>query len=149
MLNVWKYGYLSEKSTFIGYLCEICSMWKYGYLSKNLTFIGYLSEICSICENMTIWVKIWISLVICVKYAKCAKIWSFDALCSITEAFCSVSDKPYTKSGNCSTSDDEKGRCMLTTHVSHLKQRGMHSKYTHLTSEVKGDVCMGTHLPFT
>jgi hypothetical protein len=43
MLNVWKYGHLCEYFTFIGYLCEICSM------CKNMTFIGYL------CENMAIW----------------------------------------------------------------------------------------------
>jgi hypothetical protein len=27
---------------------------KYGHLSENLTFIGYLCEICSMCENMVI-----------------------------------------------------------------------------------------------
>jgi hypothetical protein len=27
---------------------------KYGHLCANLTFIGYLCEICSMCENMVI-----------------------------------------------------------------------------------------------
>jgi hypothetical protein len=42
-----------------------------------LTFIGYLCEICSMCENMTICMEIWLSLDICVKYAQCVKIWLF------------------------------------------------------------------------
>jgi hypothetical protein len=46
-------------------------------LSQNLTFIGYLCEICSICENMAICVEIRLSLDICVKYAQCVKIWTF------------------------------------------------------------------------
>jgi hypothetical protein len=28
---------------------------KYDHLCENVTFIGYLCEICSMCENMTIW----------------------------------------------------------------------------------------------
>jgi hypothetical protein len=31
---------------------------KYDHLCEKLTFIGYLCEICSMCENMTIFVKI-------------------------------------------------------------------------------------------
>jgi hypothetical protein len=31
---------------------------KYGHLCENLTFIGYLCEICSLCENMVSCVKI-------------------------------------------------------------------------------------------
>jgi hypothetical protein len=45
-----------------------------------LTFIGYLCEICSMYENMVIRVKIQPSLDICVKYAQCVKIWPFDVL---------------------------------------------------------------------
>jgi hypothetical protein len=29
-------------------------------------------------ENMGIWVKMWLSLVICVKYSQCVKIWLFE-----------------------------------------------------------------------
>jgi hypothetical protein len=40
MLNVWKYGYLSENLTFIGHLCEICYMCqKYGYLMSCVLFL--------------------------------------------------------------------------------------------------------------
>jgi hypothetical protein len=53
------------------------NVWKYGHLCANLTFIGYLCEMCSMCENMAICVQIWLSLDICVKYAQCAKIWPF------------------------------------------------------------------------
>jgi hypothetical protein len=120
MLNVWKYEHLSENLASIGHLFKLCSLcenmsiwmkinfhwsfvwnmlnvWKYGHLIENLTFIGYLCKICSMCENMVIWVKIWLSLVICVKYAQCVKMWPIDALCSISEALYSVSDGHYWK----------------------------------------------------
>jgi hypothetical protein len=138
MFNLWKYDQLSEKWTFIRYLCEICSMceniviwvkiwlsldiyvkyahcvkislfewnfdfhwifvwnmlnvWKYSNLSKNLTFIEYLCEICSMCKNIAIWVKIWLSLFICVKYAQYMKIWPFDSLCFVSQTLCSISE---------------------------------------------------------
>jgi hypothetical protein len=53
MLNVWKYGHLCENLTFIGYLCEICSM------CENLTFIWYL------CQNMVISEVCVVSEVLC------------------------------------------------------------------------------------
>jgi hypothetical protein len=37
----------------------------------------WLCKICSMCENMTICVKIWLSMDICVKYAQHVKIWPF------------------------------------------------------------------------
>jgi hypothetical protein len=37
----------------------------------------WLCKICSMCENMIIYVKIWLSIDICVKYAQCVKIWLF------------------------------------------------------------------------
>jgi hypothetical protein len=40
----------------------------------------WLCKICSMCENMAIYVKIWLSLDICVKYAQCMKIWPFGVL---------------------------------------------------------------------
>jgi hypothetical protein len=55
----------------------VLNVWKYSHSCENLTFIGYLCEICSMCENMTICVNIWLSLDICVKYAQCVKIWPF------------------------------------------------------------------------
>jgi hypothetical protein len=55
-------------------------VWKYYHLRKKLTFIGYLCEICSMFENMAICVKMWILLDICVKYAQCVKIWPLDVL---------------------------------------------------------------------
>jgi hypothetical protein len=36
---------------------KYAKVWKYGHLCENLTFIGYLCEICSLCENMAICVK--------------------------------------------------------------------------------------------
>jgi hypothetical protein len=62
------------------FVWNMLNVWKYGHLSENLIFIGYLCEICSICENMAIWLKNWLSLDICVKCAQCVKIWSFDVL---------------------------------------------------------------------
>jgi hypothetical protein len=40
--------------------------------------MGYSCELSSMCENMIIWVKNWLSFVICVKYPQCVKIWSFE-----------------------------------------------------------------------
>jgi hypothetical protein len=133
---------LCENLTFIGYLCEICSMcenmaicvkiwlhsifvwnilnvWKYGHLWKKLTFIGYLCEICSIWDNMAIWCLGSIS----------------DAMCAVSEALYSVSDGCYTESSNCSVSDEQKGRHTLTRRISHMRKRATH--------------VMGACLPFT
>jgi hypothetical protein len=86
MLNVWKYGHLCENLTFIGYLCEICSMFKkYGHLCENVTFIGYLCEIrWSVCS---LWSLVW-------KYAE---------VCAVL-----VSDGHYTESDNSSVSDKKR-----------------------------------------
>jgi hypothetical protein len=89
------------------------------------------------CENM----------IICVKYAKCVKIWPFDTLCSVSEVLCSFSDGqlnlafvlPLVKA---------KGRRTLSMLVSHLKQRETHSKYVCLSSNTKGDTCYGGASPF-
>jgi hypothetical protein len=37
----------------------------------------WFCKICSMCENMVSCVKMWLVLNICVKYAKCEKIWPF------------------------------------------------------------------------
>jgi hypothetical protein len=37
----------------------------------------WLCKICSMCDNMTICVKIWLSMDIYLKYAQCVKIWPF------------------------------------------------------------------------
>jgi hypothetical protein len=115
-LNVWKFDF---HWTFVW---NMLNVWKYGHLSENLSFIGYLCKICLMYKNKAIWVKIWLSLVIYVKHAKCVKIWPFDVLCSASEVLCSVSNEHYTKSGNCSDSDGRKGRRALSRRVSHLKK---------------------------
>jgi hypothetical protein len=73
------------------FVWSMLNVWKCGYLCENVTFIWYLYEICSMCKNMFIW-----------------------CLGSLSEV-CAVSDGHYTKSSNCSISDEEKGRriCML------------------------------------
>jgi hypothetical protein len=90
------------------FMWNMLNVWKYGHLCENLTFIEYLCEICSMCDNVVIWCLGSIS----------------DALCAVSEALCSVSDRHYTESGNCSVSDEEKGRCALTSCVSHLRKKG-------------------------
>jgi hypothetical protein len=55
-------------------------LWKIQELKKSRPqrkVAKWFYKICSMCENMTICVKIWLSLDICVKYAQCVKIWSF------------------------------------------------------------------------
>jgi hypothetical protein len=48
-------------------------------------------------------------------------------VCAVSEVLCSVSDGHYTKFGNCSISDEEKGRRALGMHISHLiKRRRVH-----------------------
>jgi hypothetical protein len=41
---------------------------------------------------------------------------------AISKVLCSVSIGHYTESGNCSISEEEKGRCVLATCVSHRRQ---------------------------
>jgi hypothetical protein len=94
---VWKFDFHCI------FMWNMFNVWKYGHLSENLTFIGYLCEICSMCENMVIW--------------------------------CLIYDKHYTKSGNCLVSDEEKGRCALSTCVSHLRKR--ETRYVS-TSHIEG-----------
>jgi hypothetical protein len=64
---------------------NILNVWEYGHLCENLTFIVYLCEIWSMCENIAICVKIWLSLVIYVKYTQCVRIrpfvWKFNFHC--------------------------------------------------------------------
>jgi hypothetical protein len=106
--SVWKFDFQQI------YVWNMLNVWKYDHLCENLTFIGYLCERCSMFENMTICVKIWLLLDICVKYAE---------VCAVYEVLCSVSDGHYTESGNSSISDKEKGRHTLWGHVSYLRKR--------------------------
>jgi hypothetical protein len=93
-------------------------------------------KICSLCENMVICVEIWLSLDICVNYAQCVKIWPFVwkfdfhlifewkygrfwSVCSFWSLMFN-SDGHYSESGNCSISDEEKGRRAPATRVSRL-----------------------------
>jgi hypothetical protein len=45
-------------------------------------------------------------------------------VCAVSEVLSSVFDGYYTESGNCSISDEEKGRRDNETRVSHLNKRG-------------------------
>jgi hypothetical protein len=72
---VWKFDF------YWIFVWNMFNVWKYGHLCENVTFIGYLCEICLMCENMSIYVKIWLLLNIWVKYAQCLKIWSFVWKC--------------------------------------------------------------------
>jgi hypothetical protein len=65
-------------------------------MCEKLTFICYL------CENMVV-----------------------SKVCAVSEVLCSVSDEHNTESGNCSISDEEKGRHTLDTRVSHRRKREM------------------------
>jgi hypothetical protein len=88
------------------FVWNMLNVWKYVHLCENLTFIRYLCEICSMCENMIIWY-----------------LGSASEVCAVSEVLCSVSDGHYTKSDNCSVSDDEKGRRVLWGCVSYLRER--------------------------
>jgi hypothetical protein len=80
MLNLWKYNLLWKVDVQWIFVWNMLNVWKYHHLCEKLTFIGYLYEISSMWENMTIYVKIWLSLDIYVKYARCVKICPFDVL---------------------------------------------------------------------
>jgi hypothetical protein len=96
-------------------------------------------KICSMCENMTICMEIWLLLDIYVKYAQCVKIWPFvwkfdfhlifcenmavSEVCAVFEILCLVSDGNYTEFGDCSISDEEKGRRAIGTCILHLIKR--------------------------
>jgi hypothetical protein len=77
---------------------------------------------CSMFENMIICVKIWLLLDICVKYAEVCSLWSlvwkYAEGCAV-----SVSDGHYTKSGNSSVSDEEKGRRVHKMCILYLRRR--------------------------
>jgi hypothetical protein len=114
------------------FVWNILNVWKYYHLSKKLTFIDHLCEISSMCANMVIWVKILFSLVICVKYHQCVKIWSFEwkfdsVLCSVSYVKCweSVShgSKRETHVMEVCLASETKGRHMLWRRVSHLNQK--------------------------
>jgi hypothetical protein len=109
MLNIWKYGHLCEKLTFIGYLCEICSM----------------------CKNMAIYVKIWLSFDICVKiwlFLKCVKFLKFY----VQFLMDTILNPAITQ-----ISDEEKGRRALGTCISHLR-KGRHANEMHISHPTKG-----------
>jgi hypothetical protein len=72
-------------------------------LCGNLTFIGHLCEICSMYENTSV-----------------------SEVCAVSEVLCSVSDGHYTKSGNCSIFDEEKGRRVLDLRLLHRRKRETH-----------------------
>jgi hypothetical protein len=67
----------------------------------------------------------------------------FEALCSVFKALCLVSDGHYTEFGNCSVSNEEKGRHALITCVSHLRKWEMCSSYACLILNEKRDARSG------
>jgi hypothetical protein len=66
-------------------------------MCENLTFIRYLHE------NMVV-----------------------SKVCAVSEVLCSVSDGHYIESGNCSISDEEKGRQVLGMRILHSRKRETH-----------------------
>jgi hypothetical protein len=75
-VKIWPFEWNSDFRW--SFVWNIINVWKYGHLSENLTWIGHLCEVSSMPENMVIWVKIWLLLVICVKYPQTMKIWWFE-----------------------------------------------------------------------
>jgi hypothetical protein len=62
--------------------------------------------------------------------------------CAVSEVLCSIFYGHYTKSGNCSVSDEEKGRRAQATCVSYLRRRETRPCNACLISEEKGDTPM-------
>jgi ribosomal protein L34 len=58
-------------------------------------------------------------------------------VCVLSKVLCLVSDRHYTESGNCSVSDEEKGRRVLATRVSH-RRKGRHALATCILHRRKG-----------
>jgi hypothetical protein len=54
-------------------------------------------------------------------------LWTVSEVCVVSEALCSIFDRHYTESVNCSVSDEVKGGHALTMCVSYLKKRETHS----------------------
>jgi hypothetical protein len=76
-------------------------------------------------------------------------------VCVVSEVLCSVSHGHYTKYGNSSVFDEEKGRRAHETHVSYLRRRETHPQNAHALSEEKGDAptkcashILGTRISF-
>jgi hypothetical protein len=72
------------------FVWNILNVWKYGHLWKNLTFIGYLCEICSIWDNMAIWCLGSISDAMC---AVSEALYSVSDGCYTESSNCSVSNE--------------------------------------------------------
>jgi hypothetical protein len=64
---------------------------------------------------------------------------SVSEVCAISEVLCLVSDRHYIESGNCSVSDEEKGRCAHAIHISYMRRREMRPPNPCLISEETGD----------
>jgi hypothetical protein len=109
-VKIWPFEWNSDFRW--SFVWNIINVWKYGNLSKNLTFIGHLCEISSNYENMVIWVKIWLSLIICVKYGHEVKIW----LCLVSHFWWKLLNQ------HCVLAMMEAH--MLLRRVLHLKQKG-------------------------
>jgi hypothetical protein len=111
--------------------CSMTTIKETGILKKprlQWKVAKWLSKICSMCENMTIWVKIWFHWIfvwnmfnvwkydhlceylafiwyLCEICSMCENmaIWclnSVSKVCAVSKALCSVFDGHYTESGN-------------------------------------------------
>jgi hypothetical protein len=63
---VWKFDF------YWIFVWNMLTVWKYGHLCENVTFIGYLCEICSMCQNMVIWCPGSVSEVCAVSKVLCS-----------------------------------------------------------------------------
>jgi hypothetical protein len=83
-----------------------------------------------------------------VKYAQCVKIWLF-LKCAVSEVLYSVSYGHYIESGNCTISDEEKGRRAIATCLSYLG-KGRHMLDTRISHRKQREArYIGARLPFT
>jgi hypothetical protein len=64
-------------------------------------------------------------------------------VCAVSKPLCAVSDGHSTESGNCSVSNEEKGRHELWRRVSYLKKGETGIMGASLVSQEKGDACYG------
>jgi hypothetical protein len=66
-------------------------------------------------------------------------------VCAVSKVLCLVSDGHYTKSSNCSISNEEKGTHALSTHVSHLS-KGIRANEMHVSHLIKQRCMLWRHV---
>jgi hypothetical protein len=118
MLNVWKYDHFCENLTFIGYLCEICSM----------------CEICSFVWKFYFhWIFVWNMLNVW-KHGHLMSWLCFWSVCSFWSLVVQFLMDTILNLTMCSVCGEEKGRRVLTRCISHLRKRETHTNKAHLAS---------------